>query len=387
MKRILFIASVLLLPLCMAAQTFSAPHLEKATKALKLGSAELRPDTLPSVKTLTKGDKEIVVRFSSKGEIEHIGIPLFSQEIRLLQPSPVYDFLEYATLDRLFKVNDNTLKLDEVKFTKGNWNQLPGILGRSDGCSIINLDDQSYQVEWLKDGQNVLAMQFPINYELLANSEREEMEKRFVKELKAYTYEGKGAADVDATNLIRTDDPDVFVQKGQTYIIAAINNNRYVTISSETDTTVTDTVAHEVLRYRYLFNRHNAAESLSNLMVEPGMKVDGDSISLQVRYYNYKRETLKVSVRDFLGYCIKQGCSPYFGIEEEEGNNITGTLFLANAASGYVHLVNVKCDTDKLFSDRPQLTATMLMFTPTSNIKNLFANIDLKNNLGRKYLK
>ena len=387
MKHLILIVTIALLPLCVSAQSYSASHLEKAVQKLQLDPLALAADSLPMVKTINHSGKDIVLRFSAQGAIEHIGIPLFSREMRLLQPSPVYDFLEYATLNYFFKVDDNTLRLDEVKFSKGGWNLLPGILAGSDYCSISNLDDKHYQVEWFKDAQKVAELRFPINYELLANSEREEMERRLTKGLVAYHETSSRTPMIDSKRLQRTEDPNMLVMQGQTYIIPAINNHRYVTVVSEVDTTVVDTVEHHVLKYSLLFDRHNADESLANLMVEPAMDVDNDSISVQVRYYNYKRETLKVAMKDFLGYFQKEGCTPYFGIDETEGSVITGTLFLVNKASGYVHLVNVTCDTDNLFGEHPLLKATMFMFTPLSNVKNLFGKLDPNNDIHRKYVK
>ena len=150
MKSYLLMMLAALLPLKAAAQESVASPVEKAVQKLQLDSVELRADSLPQVKTISRSGKDITLRFSEKGDVEHIGIPLFSKEMRLLQPSPVYDFLEYATLDKLFQVDDNTLRLDEVKFSKGGWNLLPGILEKSDYSTISNLNDKSYQVEWLK---------------------------------------------------------------------------------------------------------------------------------------------------------------------------------------------------------------------------------------------
>ena len=387
MRRYLFIAAMALLPLSGDAQSYMASHLEKAVQKLQLDSQMLHADSLPMTKTILRDGTNLILRFSAQGDIEHIGIPLFSREMRLLQPSPVYDFLEYATLNKLFKVDDNTLRLDEVSFSKGDWNLLSDILSKSDYCTISNLDDKHYQVEWFKNALMVLSLRFPINYELLANSEREEMERRFAKELVAYHETLPRSPQIDADHLQSTADPNMLVMKGQSYIIPAINNNRYVTIVSEEDATANDGEEQHVLKYKFLFDRHNAAESLSNLMVEPALDVEKDSISLQVKYYNYKRDTLKVSVRDFLGYCLKEGCTPYWGIDETEGNVITGTLLLVNKASGYIHLVNVTCNTDNLFGERPLLKATMFMFTPLSNVKNLFGRLDPNNDIHRKYIK
>jgi len=207
-----------------------------------------------------------------------------------------------------------------------------------------------------------------------------------VKGLKVYRDTLARMPQIATERLQSTEDPDLLVMKGQSYFISAINNDRYVTVASEEDTTAHDTVEQSVLKYRLLFDRHNAAESFANLMVEPLMEVGKDSINLQMRYYNYKRETVKVGIKDFLSFCIKEGCTPYFGIDETEGSTISGSLFLVNKASGYVHLVNVTCNTDNLFSEKPLLQAKMFMFTPLSNVKNLFGKIDINNEVNRKFI-
>ena len=95
------------------------------------------------------------------GEIEHIGIPLFNEIMRLLQPSPVYDFLEYAVLNWKYKINPNQLYLSKVIFKKGGWESLlQGQLKESE-CFIENRNDKLYIVTWRRNEKEIAVVGIP----------------------------------------------------------------------------------------------------------------------------------------------------------------------------------------------------------------------------------
>ena len=48
-----------------------------------------------STVTLASG-QAVAVRIGADGEVEHIGLPLFSDMMRQQKPSPIYDCIEYA---------------------------------------------------------------------------------------------------------------------------------------------------------------------------------------------------------------------------------------------------------------------------------------------------
>ena len=102
------------------AQTFTADRLKRAAEVmgLQVGEESIMPDTTISLKS--KDGRTVTLRTNPMGEIEHIGIPLFMDIMRYLQPSPVYDFIEYAVLNWKYKVNPNQLYLSKVLFKKGN---------------------------------------------------------------------------------------------------------------------------------------------------------------------------------------------------------------------------------------------------------------------------
>ena len=94
--HIVSLIAITLFSTTLSAQTFRAARLQKAAEVLGL---ELQSDSLLPEQTygLTARDGcTINLRTDPMGEVEHVGIPLFSEIVRFLQPSPVYDFLEYA---------------------------------------------------------------------------------------------------------------------------------------------------------------------------------------------------------------------------------------------------------------------------------------------------
>ena len=106
----LFIAIILtFVSTVLHAQTFKAERLKKAVEVLGLQIVKdsLMPDTTLSLKS--KDGRSVCLRTDLMGEIEHVGIPLFNDIMRFLQPSPVYDFLEYAALNWKYKINPNQL--------------------------------------------------------------------------------------------------------------------------------------------------------------------------------------------------------------------------------------------------------------------------------------
>ena len=104
-----------------AAQTFKTENIKKAARILGILDS-LDCVDLGQTQTIKAKDGQIIeVRKSKHNVIEHIGIPLFNNQMRTLMPSPVYDFLEFAVLNIKYKVNPNTLYLSKVIFKKGNW--------------------------------------------------------------------------------------------------------------------------------------------------------------------------------------------------------------------------------------------------------------------------
>ena len=368
-KTSVIVAALLLLTATMAsAQQFKASHLNKAATKLKLDAAALATDSLPATKQVKVGQQTVTLRKDEKGVVEHIGIPLFFEEMRQLQPSPIYDYLEYAVLDHQYRVSDNSLMLQDLKFEKGNWATLSKVMENADGCDIENVSEKYYRVKWTKGGTPVVVVSFPINYELLSNSNRKEMELNFIRDIKTYNDTQRTTPKDYSGRMAPTGEPDMYVVTGSSYIISDINNNRYLTtITEETDSGKTHRLA-------ILFDRHSPKESLANLLVEYDMPIDSAMIELEFVLDNHKRETFTTTIRNWLGFCQKQGLQPFFGFEENKNGTLTGTLIMRNMQSGYDHILAIRAAENELFADHPLVHGKVHLFTPSSNVRSIFDN-------------
>lgn len=188
MKQFLYMALVSVLAVVSIdtdAQSYKTDRLSKAAEVLGL---QVPVDSLMPEQTIelkAKDGRPVALRTDPMGEIEHIGAPLFDDIMRVLQPSPVYDFLEYAVLNWKYKINPNQLYLSKVIFKQGSWETLLNVKLRECECSIENRDDKLYVITWQQDGKNVVVIGIPIEYELLNNDTRRNMEKTFLRALSA----------------------------------------------------------------------------------------------------------------------------------------------------------------------------------------------------------
>lgn len=286
------------------AQTFKASHLQKAYEALKLSEQD---------------SKDLVIRKSAGGMIEHIGIPLFSTEMRTLLPSPIYDYLEYALLDHKYQINENTLQHQKIRFFKGSWEDMEKITP-SDDCTIDNKDDKWYIVRWSRNAQEILSVVIPIDYELLANSNRREMEQNFSRNLKCYKPVSK----------------------------------------PETST------AHRL-------NASKPRETLKDIIMTTDHASVQVNLSIKLLYTGFHKETISVTLLQWMGFCHSEGCTPYYIYEGIDSNQASVMLLMHNRSEGYAHLLHLHAPISQLEATAQTYQGKLYMFIPTNNITDLFA--------------
>lgn len=369
MKKLLFTATLLLLFVSsLSAQEYAASHLKTAAQKLNI-EPQLSKSSVSD--TLSVKGQRIIIRKDTQGRIAHIGIPLFNAYIRSIQPSPIHDYLEFAALDKKFHISENTLQLNKLEFHKGNWDMLFQ-LGDTTICNINNLGDKTYVVQWLKDDKVILEVSFPVDYELLANSSRREMEVRFIKELKSYQVQKLRSGQVtDSTQLKKYAIDGVFVNEGYSYVINAITSNTYYVKKNE--------------HYSLLYDNKNMAESMSNLMLSPAA-LPKAHISLAFAMSTYKNETIDMDYCQLYEFCVSNGCEPFFGYEGVTDGMASGTLIMHNKKSGYNHIFYIQCPVQEIGKPEAHLKGTGYIYTPSSNIKNLFASPSKGRSKSYKYI-
>ena len=170
---------LLALPLGMAGIDFRTSALHRAASALGIERQLGHASKGVTQQIVTPKGTTVIFRVDLYGTVEHIGLPLFNPEMRRQMPSPVYDCLEYAALDRCVIFTENDLLLQKIKFYKGSWQTLAGVQP-TDACRITTQDHRFYRLVWSRNGHEIVDVVLPIDYELLSVSTRRELEKDLV---------------------------------------------------------------------------------------------------------------------------------------------------------------------------------------------------------------
>lgn len=294
----------LLLPLSLCSQTFKASHLQKAYEKLRLNERD---------------SKGLSIRKANDGTIEHIGIPLFSAEMRALLPSPIYDYLEFALLDHKYHINENTLQQQKIRFHNGSWSDLEKITPKDD-CTIDNRDDKWYIVRWSRNAQEILSVAVPIDYELLSNSSRKEMEQNFCRDLK-----------------------------------------RYQPVSSQGPSSATK------------LNALLPEETLSAILMTSDHASVNATLNIELLYAGFRKELVSVSLPQWMEFCKSEGCTPHYIYEGVADDKASVMLLMHNRSEGYAHLLHLHAPVSQLEAREQKYNGKVYMFIPTNNIADLFA--------------
>lgn len=356
-RYIIMCAAFLSLPIAAEAQrvTYHSEHLSAAAK--KLGVTAQIDTMKTGVNYVQAKGQRLEVRISDDLQVEHLGIPLFSQDQRQLQPSPVYDFLEYALLDNTFKVSQNPFVYSSVSFQKGAWKDMLS-LADTTSCSITSLEDKLYKVVWTRGGNTAVEVTFPASYDMLAGSSRKEMEQNFVRDLRRFV--GKSVVDtalIDSTDL-RPMDNGLYVRPGGSYILQAITDNVYFQKNDSL--------------FRYVVDTKYPSESLANMVLADDPSVSECDINVRFVLYGGTVDSLLLPMKTFMRYCRSKGCHAYFGIENVSKSEMKASLFFYNKSSGYDHVVYLKAPMADFATRDYTIEGTMYLYAPTNNVENLF---------------
>lgn len=370
----------------LSAQNYKADRLRKAVEVLglQIDTDSLMPDT--TIALLSKDGRTVCLRTDPMGEIEHVGVPLFNDMLRLLQPSPVYDFLEYAVLNWKYKVNPNQLYLSKVIFKEGSWETLLREKLSEIECSIENREDKLYIVSWKREEKDVAVIGIPIEYELLNNDTRRNMERAFVRDLEASkpssTRQNPVVVSEERLSIYGTE--GLFVIPGKSYIIDLLNQNVYyklTTVYETADTVINNksvTMSMEAVLPVVVIDPEFPAETFANLMMCDDGSVPDVTIELDFHLSNYHRQKLAMRLSQLKAFCRQQGCSLYFACDGVQKDKTRGVMFASNLPKGYNHLFSLRIPTEQLTTEAPTVQADVYLYIPPIDKEKLFGTAPTK---------
>lgn len=351
--------------------TSAAQQLSFKTEELKRVAVELKLDSLDSLKigyTLILKDKhQLVIRKAANGMVEHIGILLFPELYRQQANGAILDFLEGGLLCNTYRLTKNQLKYMDVKFIKGNWSQMLTLPSTS-SCSVAMVNNKGYQIIWKEGNTEKVNLLIPIKYDFLMNTPRKELESNFIKDLKAYKTKRKSKdcnIDVAKLKIVKDGVDTLYTSFGKHYLLESITNATYYK-------------QEDSLNYVPLIDAKFPIQSVANTLLLDCDRIPMAKMILTVVGSEKNNMTTTIPVRQLVEFIKSQGCTPYFSYEEMKDGKLQGGLFLYNKELGYDHVLSLSCEVKDIATDKLTFISNAYLYTPTTNVKNLYGDIRSK---------
>lgn len=363
----------LLLPVCLCAQStrYASQRLEEIAATLQ---AEYRIDCRrPQVCPFGRG--HIVVAENALHQIDHIGLQLFARQLMEENPSPVYHFVERYLLE-LCLMKEQTavarrLKEEKVNLRFGKRRKktvgeeltelLPRLMKSRNSLMILNSDNR-YTVSFYDGDLLLLALRFPIQYELLWGMGKKEVESHFYADLLHYVSTLPTGETAAADSLLPADEAYRLVPHtdgclslpGEFYGVEAMNDTRFYRKRADGC-------------YAPLRDPRYPEESVRNLFLLPVASSPKASVTQYL--YGRRRLTFELPLDHLLSYCRAMGCRTYVGIERLDEQGVAGTAILQNSTYGYCHLLYFETGASVLSG---AISISLYAYVPTHNVAALF---------------
>lgn len=299
-------------------------------------------------------------------EVVHIGYSLFPPEILKQEISPACRFIEHYTLwiDTPVKKRFPTAQDMEIKgiyFECGNFDMVKSLVrDTSISVHVSMMDGKRYNVSWIRENKMVCSVTFPIDYCLLHNTTLHENEEKMISDLSSLKDQHQDSAKtwvISPFDLIKIADTNIFILQGDSIYISGLNNTQYFTIE--------DSI------FKPIFSLSLPRESFSNLVVSNRIS-NKYLVEVKIVQYGRRSTTVTLPFVNLMNYFEKKGCTPYFGVMEDDHSTMKGLLLLANIPEGYCHTIRLVINTNNIDTGEGTISGRMFAYIPISKIKKLF---------------
>ncbi len=297
------------------------------------------------------------------GEVSHIGYCLFDPALSLVQPSPVYHFVErYALELDLPSEYGRSLRLERDQVhVKGDW----GLLSRLDGSEEFVIDCRpyvKYRLCWTRDGKELLSMSFNMECQLLTGCNTKEQESNLLRDLKrTVPYDVALPELQEGVELTVAD--DFYIRHGGNYMNDRTRNDLYFMRKGN--------------GWKLMEDATHPSQSVVNVLLTGQTDLD-PQVELTLDKYGHETETVQISWKQWVAFCRAEGCEFYFGVKDRTEDFVSGTVFATNDKMGYNHMVNVTFPLSLLKNGNGRLTGRLYAYIPLHNVSEKYFKFDYK---------
>lgn len=317
------------------------------------GFTTLRLQHIDAVLARQSLKHEVCRRVNSYGEVEHIGLKLFSSELRGMKSSPTYDFLERQLLElNIYSGEEKSRLAMQYSFTFTIGSETTA-LSIDSTCQYTEdeLEYHRYRATWAKNDKEILQVVFPKNWQLMSGCDMPELEASFERRLMRHHM-----ADLSPLPV-----------KGSWIVTPQMSSKLYLADGKERRT--------DKHSRSYVCSSRQITHSVRNLMLADDMEHEVQMEVHLVRY-GFATDTLRLPLKKFLNYCRKEeGCSPYFGIKSRTADSTEGLLLLANPQGGFMHMLSVTIDDQVIAERKGVVQGKLYPYIPIYNVRKEYLNL------------
>ncbi|WP_344816566.1 hypothetical protein [Flavobacterium cheonanense] len=317
----------------------------------------------------------IKTSFNNEGQINHVGLDLFSLDNNLIFSPSVIGFIERSLLEDLLWNNTAYInkknKEDRIQLFKNN--KALGEIGFSKINGIIPIIKNEFAFSLKQEGLEYTAVLenmngkitiiFPATNAVISGMDKKEYGEQVMASLKTIKNYANFIPKTPLKDQLKTYKDDIKVSVGNSYF-KSITSTKYYK--------VTDVVIEP------LFSREYPLESFCNIFLMPMEANKKIQLNITHKIYGDEKFDYKVNLNDFISF-FGTDFEFYFGIEEKTDESMSGTLIIFNRKLNFVNLLYVNTNKNTLLGNNPIINAKLYTNIPSDNIKNLFADYDSSN--------
>ena len=301
-------------------------------------------------------------------EVKHIGYSIFSPQQREAFNPVFCNFIErYALLLKVpierNRSNQEMMYQDKVIFRKGNFETLEELIGERDSTLRICYSGENNinYFTWNRKGDIVCELGFPSSYKLLLGMEMDELDARLKRDIiNTPTPISDSIRVFSKEELVASITRDYYVKKGAYYYFVELNSDNYYQPVNQNDN-----------EYRLMFNSQYLRQSLANVMTNSGLQ-NMFLLHIKQEVYGYKDSVYTVTLAQYVDFCIKSGCVPYFCVISENNKVLDCELIMRNEVMQYNHVMRMKVGIEEVKNRKGVIEARLDAYVPTHYFKNLF---------------
>lgn len=232
------------------------------------------------------------------------------------------------------------LRDDQFRFLKGNLSSIGEIRPTDDFA--FNNDNHRYTATWNREGQVLLSVSFPVEYELISGENKIEAEDNLLSDIKK--------ARVSHRSPLTTHPSE------STYINGCFSNRLYYQ------------------QGKLISSSNHPAETLANMMLSCQARGQYDINVTQISY-GFQKKIFQVPLRQWIAFCQNSGCQLYFGVEDiNEQGDISAVVLAVNQAENYNHVLTISTNTEVIDARKGVIETRLYPYVPAHNVLNMFAD-------------